>query len=314
MFSRVCLALLSGGRWLDHQGPGFRVLAAFGALLAFASVAQGEKVLRWKLQPGQRLQVQMTQQIKQTATLPGGAKTTKIDLLMELAWTVDSVEEDGSASITQSLSRIKVVRESAKSEKLEYDSASKEKPTGLAKVLADSVLPLVDATFSLTLSNRGEILNILVNREAAEAIQSGPGAELISQESLKQLFGRASPVFPEEGVSKGSVWSQEQRVRMFLSNISLNTNYTYQGEVEQNGKMLDQIDLEMTMSILPGGADITHVIEKQQNRGTVYFDADAGRLVETDVHNTLTLKTTLGQATVTSQMDSTVKMTVRSAQ
>ena len=64
--------------------------------------------------------------------------------------------------------------------------------------------------------------------------------------------------------------------------IKLVSDYTYQGPIDRDGKMLEQIDVQTQVSFLspPAGG---LKLKQQDQQGTLYFDARAGRLVESRI-------------------------------
>src|SRR5262245_19917978 len=91
-------------------------------VLSAASPLPAAKDLRWKFQEGETLKFSLAQTIASQTSVEGKPVETKVDLLMELTWTVASVDPQGAAQIVQTLDRIKMTLEAPGAAALAYDS------------------------------------------------------------------------------------------------------------------------------------------------------------------------------------------------
>src|SRR5688572_27733298 len=120
-----------------------RILAACGlALILLPSAAQAADPLHWKFTPGLTNRYRMTQNTKLAMnTGPGGNVQTDSKMTLDLSWTVEEVDDDGSAVLNQRIDRMQMKISTGAGQSTEIDSASDEPPQGQAATL----VPLVKA-------------------------------------------------------------------------------------------------------------------------------------------------------------------------
>ena len=123
-----------------------RVMSAalvFGfVIVCLPLAASADTLLRWKFNEGEQLQVTVDQHTVTQTT--GAGKPTGIDITMQLqmTWTIDSVDADGTARMTQRFDRFAVKMKAGTAEPIEYASDSETKPSGSAANIAAAVGPI----------------------------------------------------------------------------------------------------------------------------------------------------------------------------
>ena len=90
----------------------------------------------------------------------------------------------------------------------------------------------------------------------------------------------------------------------------MHNTYTYRGTVNQNGRKLDRIDVAIQIGFdkTNNAMGLDVAVSEQQNHGTMYFDAAAGRFVETQLAQKMTLETAIGDRTHRQRLDTTLRM------
>ena len=82
------------------------------------------------------------------------------------------------------------------------------------------------------------------------------------------------------------------------------------GTVQRRGRALEKIGVDLKVSF-PEGANPLGLrvrVKEQQNSGFLYFDAKAGRFVETQLVQKMTLETALGDQTHQQKLDMRLHM------
>lgn len=248
-------------------------------VLLLGTAANAEQLLRWKFKAGETLKVELIQKSEIETTIANKPLKMNDEMVMEMAWQVESVDEQGTARLAQSFTRLRRKIEMQRQDPIEYDSAAKTKPAGPAKEIAAGIDPLIGVKFHVTMNSRGEISEVKLSDEAAKALEGAAARskDAFTKERVTEILRQSAVVLPEQPVEKGTEWSIETTSKTQRGSIKLSNKYTYVGTEERAGKMLEKIGVETTLEFSePKGKP---EIKEQKHSGLLYFDAAAGRFV-----------------------------------
>ena len=276
-------------------------LVAIAFARSIPSEVAAQKVLRWKLQPGQQMQVQFDQDMAVTTSLMGNEMRSEADTGMVLSWDVRQVSSLGVAEIRQSIDRLTMKMHAPGSDPMIYDSAGAVPAEGIVKTLASAMDPLVGVEFTQQMSDRGEVLDVRLSPAAEKQLASAPtGAELqeiFSREGLKTLLGQAATVLPQGPVQPGDTWTGTSESNSPVGKLHMDLTYTYRGTEIVDGQPLERIDVSVDVQFgkQNNEASLAVAMTGQESHGTMYFDAEAGRFVSTEMRQKMQLETTVGE-------------------
>ena len=285
--------------------------------LVTISEAQAQRVLRWKLQPGQLIDVSFVQDMDMESNVMGKSLKSSADMALVMNWQVQQVARDGSANLKQSIRRLKMTMQTPGGKPVSYDSASSNPPEGLAKNLAGSIRPLVGVEFVQRMTNRGEIVDVKLSEKSLERLKQSPQSaqmqQIFSNEGMKSLLKQASTVLPEGPVKPGTRWQGHSVAESPVGKLVMNNTYTYRGVEKVNGRPLDRIDVDVHVDFEKGGNQLGFevAVKSQQNKGRMYFDAAAGHFSETLLYQEMTLETTVGKQVHTQRLKTKMKTQFR---
>lgn len=300
-------------------------VAAAVAHLALASEAAAEE-LRYKFQQGEKLQFDVALSMSIAFSGEGMPdQTMTLEQTNEMVWTVEEVEEDGAARLRQTIERLQMSITAPPNVEFEYDSASGEEPSGTT---AKRVLPLlhalVGANFEMTMSPRGEIADVKVPEQVAEALQKAPGAaemgDMFTEAGFEKMVQQGSPAFPDGDMEPGREWTHTVELPAAGpdSRPTITSKYRYLGQEEVDGKTLDAIAVEVDMDLdLAGlvestGAEVT--VESQESGGKMYFDREAGRVHSSSLSGNMDMEiVTFGQ-TMHAHLEQSLTVNVKPAE
>jgi len=299
---------------------------SLGLILAGPATAPAQKLLRWKFKAGEKLSINATQDLNIEMSVSGKSLKVSTDTLTEMTWVVDAVDEEGVATITQAIDRIKIDLESPGMGGVKYDSASGEEPAGAASQVAQGVGPLIGARIAQKMSTLGEVLEVTIPDEVTQKLAKAPGGsrleQIFSKESLSQLTGQAGVCLPKRPVRKGDRWKRSVEVRLPQGKVKGDVTYTHQGTATRDSRELDVIAVELKVAFGDDGVmevetddaavSATVKVKDQNNTGKMYFDAEAGRFVETSVRHRMVLETISGEKVILQDIRSEAKMTILS--
>jgi hypothetical protein len=288
-------------------------------LLFAAAPALAQAPLRWQLKEGQSLAVKIDQVTTTKVAFSGKSADTKIELGLELRWTVDSVA-DGQFKIKQTVERITFSLEPQTGAAVKYDSQDKTRPSGQARQVADAVKPLLGAEVLITMSNRGQVVATAPANAAAEKLFASDDPEngVFSRQSVETLLRQPLAVLPEKPVTDGDKWSEEPReIASAAGNFTQATEHVLAGQVEEEeGKTLAKIESKATLTPAVGGAAKAAklTVKSHEQTGTILFSTDEGRLVRAEQAQKLSTARPYRETVIAVALDSKQTTTIGPAQ
>lgn len=293
--------------WIQKGGqmflPKTRMISLWMIAWAVAclplSSAEAQTKLRWKFQEGETLNYVMTQDMTSSMNLMGQDIQTKMKQDIEMSWTVDKLESDGSAKMTQKFTRIrfKMTMPPPLNQTIEYDSKDGKAPGGpIGNLLGGVFAAMAKAETRFTIDPLGNISDYKIPEEVLKQFKQIPGAGnmggMFSEEGLKQMASQGILAFPTKSLSNGDTWNKKAEIKMPFGTMKMKTQYTYSGKTK-NG--LDTIRSNISISMEPGrNAQIQIKLKKSDSSGKILFDNKAGRVRESNLEQSMVMEITAG--------------------
>lgn len=280
-----------------HSRAIFSAVAAlvFASLMHSSSAADDAVTLAWKFKKGEKLHYVIQQNSINDGKFGGQSIKSETKQTLNMEWNVDEVDDDGTAEMTQTITRARLKVTAPGLPAVDYDSASEEAPKGLAAQFAAAFKALVGKKVKLKMSPQGTISDVKIPEGLADELKKagGPGpAAAFDEESFKQMTGNSTLQFADHPVKKGDTWQHKTT----MSNAQLGAKqtteitYTYQGTEKKDGKQIDNIEMTMKAAIAPPGAGGPQIeIKDQQSSGTIEFDHKAGRVIKSQANGKMTM-------------------------
>ncbi len=298
-----------------------RAVLVVALAIPAAASAGAEKVLQWKLQPGQTLRYQIVLDMNLRAVVDEGmTPVTPVTfwsnkLTIDIAWTVDAVNDQGIIALTQKVSRIRMkwlyltdLIALAQPEVMrEYDSASGKEPEGLPLRSTPMFEAMLDTPIQMKITRRGEINEMKLPPGILESMNDFVGwwaCSLVSGDLMRQMG--VLNVLPEGPVAVGATWSRAITMKVpspfgRLESLAVETAYRYEGTEIREGRPLEKTSLSMQLKLSGEKGDA------QTGKGTIYFDAEAGLARETQTE-IIIKSNSLSSAKLHSTMNVLVKL------
>ena len=237
--------------------PRHAVLAlAAGWLLGAGSFAYAQTLLRWKFKPGETIRYVIT--LDQTQKMQMGDKqpmpiAVAMTAITENVWKIESVDNEGVATITQTIDRMQMKMQGPQGVLVDYNTASDNEPTGMAKMLAQMANAMVKKATMLRMNPRGEILEAKPPQGLLESVKKlFPGAgsfgDFFTAEGMKKM--QANMQMPEKPVTKGEIWTTKENLSlpaMFGSTLEVEHKYEYLGPENRDGIEMEKIGYGMML-------------------------------------------------------------------
>jgi hypothetical protein len=255
------------------------------AVLLAAGAAPAQTTLRFKFKEGEKLDYVMDQKMKTAMNVNGMDIDTKVDQVVEMTWHVKKVDEQGNAQVHLKIGRVKMNIDSFGGN-FELDSANlKEDNSPTGKILGGVVGAMAAMDMTFTMGPTGEMKDTKVSEEATKKLADLPGAdkfaEFMSPEALSKM-ANGGVFLPKEAVEKGKSWKQQTDAKTPFGKMTGDMTYTYEGEEQKDGRTLAKIAVKPVLKVeADPDAQVQLSIKEQDGKGHVYFDSQAGRIVET---------------------------------
>ena len=258
------------------------LIVAVSSVGSFA--ADAPVLLSWKFKKGEQRHYVSEQKTSTEGEFGGQAIKNEIKQTLDMRWDIDSVASDGTAQMTQTVTRVRMSISRPGAAPIEYDSSSKEAPAAAAQ-LAAVFKPLVGKPIKLKMSPRGTISDVTLPEGMAEELKKtpGPAASMLNEESFKQMTGASTLEFADHPVKKGDTWKRTASTPNPATGGKqlIDVSYTFRGTEKENGRQVDKIDMTMKTSFAPGGAGAPQIeISDQQSEGKIDFDHTAGHIIQ----------------------------------
>ena len=272
---------------MSGKCPWFRgaANAAMVVVILAAGPARAEKLLRLKFQPGEVRNDQLVQEMSQSLRPAGEApamsiKTTQI---MDLSQKVEAVDEQGTATLTQMIERVRIKMHSAQGVLMDFDSAAGKEPEGMAKMLTPMLDAMIKKPIRMQLSTRGEVRDMKLPQGMLENMNKvgggGQAGNLFTPDWIKQMAEIA--VLPEGPVNPGQTWTRKGTTKTpALGDRVVESTFRYEGSEVRKGKTLEKITLSIAFQPDGDKQEGAIGIKSQETSGTIYLDGEAGRIVD----------------------------------
>lgn len=253
-------------------------LLAAGAVLLAASQANAQRILRWKLKKGDKLQYSIVSDM----AIEGGFGKFAIKSTADLSVEVGAVDGKGLAEVKLVVDRLQLKSESDMGN-TEFDSdkdASQDGENPFAAVVRNVVKKEVPAK----MSSRGELTDWTFSDELKKAFEEGQQAAAFiraptSEDSFKALFGKALVGLSKNAVAKGDKWEAVEVLAGFGGKVTSTHAFEYTGSEKKDGVSLDALSVTTKQKTeADPNAQFKSEVKEFDSTGTVYFDAAKGRV------------------------------------
>jgi hypothetical protein len=248
-------------------------------LVGFASAALGDVQIEWKLDKDDVFYVQTDSAFKQTMKVVGKEVQQDGEQTSLLSFRVLEVKPDNSRVLEQKVEWLKIKGEGTDGKLLEQ---------------------LQGATFRITLDPKMEIVAFEGYEDLLKKL-AGDNADvrdtvraLLPEEAMKKSAREALTAFlPGKAVNPGNPWERKGVLEPLglLGSLKKDYAYVYEGRAQVNKKDVEKITFTATAShVLPKAGTAKQApfqvtdgkLDVADAKGTIYFDAAAGRLVQAE--------------------------------
>ena len=282
--------------------------------LLVSTPLQGEKTLRWQLEPDQKYRLLAEWTTRAVTDEVEVTNTTECELL----WVVKAVGLSGDHEISQSLTHVKQTLQTPDGTLFQYDSRAAGETKGTTAFLAAYWKPLLGSERNFTMTPLGEVI-----RDNEDSQATAEENEFVSlsfgREAWRNAFQGGNVVFPAGAVQDQQVWTESQTLPLAdeVAKLMVTRSYTYGGEQEQEEaadapQSLDVIRIANRFEIQSEeGQTSTLSIMQQDGVGEILFNTDQGHLVTSSLDQSLGLRYIMEGRELTSRINTAYKISFR---
>jgi hypothetical protein len=292
------------------------LLLAGAAFLISVPAAHAQKVLRYQFRPGEKRDMLIDQDMRMTMGIADQNIRMQVKQNIQFRSEVTAIGADGAARINQRVTRVNMASTGIPGADFRFDSQSNEEPKGVAAAIAPIFRAMMAGNVTLTMTPQGAIQDITLPEEMLAATERAAGlpgvSDMLSKETLTQMMKESAVNFPLEGVRSGQSWTETLTMKTPVSGTqTVNTTYTYLGEEEVDGRVLDKIGIALTMEFGDVPAEVQLKITEQDSNGVLYFDNVAGEFVRSNLTQKMKMDVTAGENAIKQTIETDVKVTNR---
>lgn len=289
-----------------------RMLLAFAFVGAAAATADAQEKLNWKLKASEKLNYTIVNEMNLSMLAMGRNTDTKIILTLDITWDVRNVANDGTATLAQTMNRVRFVMTGGVFEKIEYDSAKPkvgaENPIQIA--MSKAYAALIDNEITMKISPLGKTSDIKLPKKFLDIVEgaqpAGRTPGMIDKHTLEAMITKSAVGFPAAGVAIGKAWKNEIVLNRDFGMNKVETTYTFKGTQQKDGTTLARIEVSPKMAITPKqGAPYTIKLKNQSGDGTILFDIKKGRVKSSSMKQKVVMEVTIGGQTIEYTTDTT---------
>jgi hypothetical protein len=199
---------------------------------------------------------------------------------------------------------------------LEYDSASEVEPAGLAALVAPMFQAMIANAIDVTMSPRGEIINVEVPEAMVDAIKNSPGAaamgDMASKEGFQRMLEQGALTLPENVPTEGEEWTTKVEMNNPMAGKqTVETTYRYVGTRDVGGDTMAVVEPKVKMTIEGAGqGGMTMNVKDQEATGEILFNSTEGRLDSSTMNQDMTFEIAMGDQTMEQQIKQTILIKV----
>lgn len=298
----------------------FGVLACLLVLAGSPAAAEEEgdsiETPRWKLEAGQAYPWRLTQQVDASQQLEAGSEASyQLKLILDAQWEVEQVDDQGAATIRQTVQRIQLSVAGPGEQTMQYDSDDEATPRGFAARLAPLAKVLIDHPLKAVLQPTGAVEDVEIPEAVQQQLQVAPGAKnlaaLTGAESLEQTVQQLSFVLPEQPMlSVGDSWeltSQIEAPEIGPLQTEKSFRFTEQREVEGEQLAIFQPTIRLIAKEPSDAEDLGVQLKDQSSSGEILFNRTAGRLEKSKVEHAFAAEFRIGKRSSTQTIKQSVE-------
>jgi hypothetical protein len=252
--------------------------------------AAAQVKLERKAQEGTTQTTEVSSRTEQKLTIAGTEIESGSDSRTVVKTTIGKRDEEGNLRVQEKIESLLVTIKVMGSEYV-FDSANPDKESGgTFEMMRPLHKAMVRRTSTTVYGKDGKVAKVEYDQdilnELADDVRQLVKSEL-DPETAKKTANDELEKFPAEPVKQGDVWERTAKLNISGGQVmTIATRYTYEGEIEKDGRKLDKITskvLTVDFALEPGSTlPFTlkeSALKPEETKGEILFDRQKGRVV-----------------------------------
>ena len=307
---------------MNHSGinhcfqsrPLTSLLLLITTLLALQAKAQ-DIDLTWKLSANDKFSITMQQQAKIVSQVDQRNRTSSNDMQMWVDWEVVEVSPTGVYKIEQTIRRITLVTKTPNDsgeQVTNVDTETIDNTRGLAARLGQMIAPLIGATITIQMTERGSIESVVIPETTMESLRQAPESmrlrELFTEESLSQMFGQAALHTPDQPITSGATWKANREISSDMGSFDQVQLFTLQKQQSESNIQTITLKTELQeKSPSQTGARL----DKFEGSGTFKYNSTEGIFSESRIDSLMVTTKNYSDLVIETNVTSMIKLSVQ---
>jgi hypothetical protein len=265
-------------------------LLALSLLVGLSPLASAQVKLERKAQEGTSQSVEVTTRTDQKLTIAGMETESGSDSKIVVKSTVGKRDEAGNLRVEEKIASMLVTMKVMGSDYV-FDSANPDKESGgVFEMMRPLHKAMLRQTTTTVYGKDGKVAQIeydqnILNELSDDLRQLVKGQ--FDAEKAKKTANDELDKFPADPVKKGDVWERTSTMNLGAGQVmTISTRYTYEGEIEKDGRTLDKITSKvLTVDFaLEAGSPLPFTLKESalkpaETKGELLFDRKTGKVV-----------------------------------
>lgn len=269
------------------------ILGACLAVTVGSSAVVGQTTLRHEFPDGRKTTTTVKIMLQQALTLNG--QKHEVSSEQEMVITAENGIRDKEGELRQRLRvdslKAKLVMPGAVV--LEFDSSNPNpnRPRTKFDMFLDLIEISANASWTVVRDKDNRVKSIDGRDRMLESLDQTKREMKKKQfdaDFLREQANREMLRIPSQPLNRGDSWELAEAMRLEAGqNLNFKHRFTYQGEVEREGKLVHRIDMETIEAVYSIDRDaptplkvISSKLQPRMIEGVIYFDAEQGQVVE----------------------------------
>lgn len=268
---------------------------------AFDSAAHGQTQLAWKFAKGDQFRLELDQLAKTNSEVTNRKVQISNRIVLKARWEVVSVNEAGTATLIQVIDAVSMKLTNTNPEgsvaTVEVDSERETKDKVAIELLKD-ITPIIGQKVTFEMDAQGKVSNFEMSEATMEVLRDAPSSmeirKIFSAEGMKDVFGPAAVILPNEEIAAGHKWTGSREIENKAGKFKQTILYSVP---ELSAKESVVIKMNSQTDIVGEPNEKIKVVTQSGN-GSITFDAARGFMKESLFKSTIQTETKYRNMTI----------------
>jgi len=261
----------------------------FSLMAALSAPALAQVKFERKIQEGTTKNTEVTTRIEQKLTIAGMEIDTESDTRISVKSTTGKRDDSGNIRVQEKITGLMITSKVQGTDYV-FDSANPDKTSGSALEMLRPVHKLLSGRTSTTVFDKeNKITQVEFDQDLLASLDDKVRnlvKDEFDTEKIKKTANDESERIPTEAVNKGDSWERTTKRGLGAGQVmTVATRYTYEGEIEKDGKKLDKITSKvLSVDLAVEDPQALFMIKSTdlkpaESKGELLFDRKLGTVV-----------------------------------